>query len=92
MENYVFFTLGVIFGLLQWNRRLLTDQARDHCYVVLEAFLRFALPDTMWTMVLNYMDFTMGVLPTTGVDVVVTGMTILDCTGLAEEFPAFGKA
>ena len=31
MENYCFSTLGVIFGLLQWNRILLTDKARDHC-------------------------------------------------------------
>ena len=59
---------------------------------MLESFLRFALPDTVWTMVLNFQDFAMGVLPADGAHIPVGGLTILDCTLLGREFPAFGAA
>ena len=92
MELFCLSTLGVIYSLLHWHRRLLTDTCRAQCFNVLESFLRFALPDTVWTMVLNFQDFAMGVLPADGALIPVGGLTILDCTLLGREFPAFGAA
>jgi len=43
-------------------------------------------------MVLNFQDFAMGVLAADGAHIPVGGLTILDCTLLGREFPAFGAA
>ena len=92
LENVSLSIISLLYAYIHWSKKLASTKAKESAMLMTKALSDSTLRHRRWAMRISASDFILGVVPSTGAWVHMTGSTILDATPLVQELSEIGKA